>query len=229
MDFGSVYVAGLAELHRPLVHEGALGTAGYSDPLYLMGKNPGIQGDVYALATIAYETFTAELPYGDGVEECRTAFDYDRLRYRSASEHNPVIPVWFDGALEKGVAFDLQQRYNTIDELVTDLTHPNPAFLKADPVAESTTSSLAFWKLMSGFWVLDHCAVALPVFTALGAVLPVYCRSPNYATVHDHCYGLGLPYCRQIFLRKIAKLVGPIECQVSERARVVQETKNRIQ
>ncbi len=154
VDFGSVYVAGLAELQRPLVHEGALGTASYSDPLYLMGKNPGIQGDVYALATIVYEMFTGELPYGNGVEECRTAFDYDRLRYQSAALHNPVIPVWFDSALEKGLAFDLNQRYNTVDELLVDLTQPNPEFLKTDPVSESSASSLVFWKLLSGFWFL---------------------------------------------------------------------------
>lgn len=152
VDFGSVYVAGLAELQRPLIHEGALGTASYSDPLYLLGKNPGMQGDVYALATIAYEMFTGKLPYGPKVEECTTAFDYDRLRYQSASSHNPVIPLWFDGALEKGVAFELEQRYRTIDELLTDLTQPNPEFLKEDSVAESSTSSLLFWKLLSGFW-----------------------------------------------------------------------------
>jgi len=152
VDFGSVYVAGLAELQRPLIHEGALGTASYSDPLYLLGKNPGMQGDVYALATIAYEIFTGKLPYGPKVEECTTAFDYDRLRYQSAASHNPVIPLWFDGALEKGVAFELEQRYRTIDELLTDLTQPNPEFLKEDSVAESSTSSLLFWKLLSGFW-----------------------------------------------------------------------------
>jgi len=152
VDFGSVYVAGLAELQRPLVHEGALGTASYSDPLYLLGKNPGMQGDVYALATIAYEMFTGKLPYGPKVEECTTAFDYDRLRYQSAAQHNPVIPLWFDGALEKGVAFELEQRYRTIDELLMDLTQPNPEFLKEDSVAESSTSSLMFWKLLSGFW-----------------------------------------------------------------------------
>jgi serine/threonine protein kinase len=152
VDFGSVYVAGLAELQRPLVHEGALGTASYSDPLYLLGKNPGMQGDVYALATITYEMFTGKLPYGPKVEECTTAFDYDRLRYQSAALHNPVIPLWFDGALEKGVAFELEQRYRTIDELLTDLTQPNPEFLKEDSVAESSTSSLMFWKLLSGFW-----------------------------------------------------------------------------
>lgn len=152
LDFGSVYVAGLAELQRPLKHEGALGTASYSDPLYLMGRNPGIQGDVYALATVTYELFCGQLPYGEGVEECRTVLDYDRLRYQSASNHNPVIPVWFDSALEKGVAFDLQERYHTIDELLQDLTQPNPDFLRGDPVVEKNTSSLLFWKLLSGFW-----------------------------------------------------------------------------
>ncbi len=152
LDFGSVYVAGLAELQRPLDHEGALGTATYSDPLYLMGRNPGIQGDVYALATVAYEIFSGHLPYGEGVEECRTALDYDRLRYKSATDYNPIIPVWFDAALEKGVAFDLEERYLTIDDLLNDLTQPNPEFLRSDPVVEKNTSTLLFWKLLSGFW-----------------------------------------------------------------------------
>lgn len=152
VDFGSVYVAGLAELQRPLIHEDALGTASYSDPMYLMGENPGIQGDVYALATVAYEMFAGTLPYGDGVEECRTAFDYDRLRYREAARFNPVIPLWFDGALAKGVSFDLEQRYETVSDLITDLLQPNADFLKVDPVVEKQKSSLMFWKLLSGFW-----------------------------------------------------------------------------
>jgi len=152
VDFGSVYVAGLAELQRPLEHLGALGTASYSDPLYLMGRNPGIKGDVYALATITYEIFTGNLPYGSEVEECRTAFDYDRLRYREASRFNPVIPLWFDGAMKKGVAFDLEERYGSIASLIKDLSQPNPGFLKIDPVEEKQASSLMFWKLLSGFW-----------------------------------------------------------------------------
>ncbi len=152
VDFGSVYVAGLAELQRPLGHENALGTASYSDPLYLMGKNPGIKGDVYALATIVYEMFTGNLPYGSDVEECRTAFDYDRLRYIEASRFNPVIPLWFDGALKKGVAFNLEERYSTTRALMKDLTQPNPEFLNEDVVTEKQANSLVFWKLLSGFW-----------------------------------------------------------------------------
>lgn len=159
VDFGSVYVAGLAEIYHALEHEGALGTASYSDPQYLMGKNPGIRGDLYSLATITYEIFTGHLPYGDKVEHCQTAFDYDRLRYLHAFNFNPVIPVWFDRALEKGVSFDMEKRYTTIPDLLQDLTHPNPGFLKDDPVEEQKSSTLMFWKLLSGFWFMTFLLV----------------------------------------------------------------------
>lgn len=152
LDFGSVFVAGLAECIRPIQTDGVLGTAGYSDPLYLRGHNPGIQGDVYSLATITYEMFTHHLPYGEHIEQCRSALDYDQLRYCSAGKYNSVIPEWFDGALKKGCEFDLEQRYRTIDQFMKDLLQPNPEFLKEDPVVKKNASTLVFWKLMSGFW-----------------------------------------------------------------------------
>jgi protein phosphatase len=155
VDFGSVYVAGLAEIYSPLLHEGALGTATYSDPHYLLGHNSGVQGDVYALATIAYELFTGgQLPFGPAVEECRVASDYDRLRYRSASQFNPVIPTWFDRALQKGVSLDLSYRYQTIGQLLTDLQQPNPAFLHEEVKQQSKSNPLLFWQLLSGFWFI---------------------------------------------------------------------------
>ncbi|MCG7533458.1 bifunctional protein-serine/threonine kinase/phosphatase [Pseudoalteromonas sp. OOF1S-7] len=153
VDFGSVFVAGVAELYRPIEHIGALGTASYSDPNYLVGKNSAIQGDVYSLATICYELFTGQLPYGDKVEACTSMHDYDKLRYQSATKYNPVIPVWFDKALQKGVSFDLTTRYQTIDALLEDLTKPNPLFLKPEPEPKEA-SSLVFWKLVSGFWFI---------------------------------------------------------------------------
>ncbi|MEE2002355.1 protein kinase [Alkalimonas sp. MEB108] len=154
VDFGSVFVAGVAEIFVPLEHEAALGTASYSDPLYLQGHNSGIQGDVYSLATICYELFTGQLPYGSKIEDCRTASDFDRLRYIPAREHNPRIPLWFDRALEKGVAFDLQQRYTTLQSLLRDLKQPNPDFLREEVKRNTRTSSLLFWQLLSGFWFI---------------------------------------------------------------------------
>src|SRR5690606_3186943 len=158
VDFGSVFVAGIAELYRPLEHQGVLGTASYSDPYYLQGKNPGVQGDVYSLATICYELFTGHLPYGDKIETCRTSQDYDRLRYCSATKYNPVIPLWFDRALEKGVKINPADRYVTVAEFMADLTHPNPLFLKEDPEVKGA-GTLLFWKLLSGFWFVTFLLV----------------------------------------------------------------------
>lgn len=155
VDFGSVYVASLAEIFSPMQQDIALGTASYSDPQYLLGHNSGIQGDIYALATISYELFTGgQLPYGDAVEECKTAADYDKLRYRSASQFNAVIPTWFDRALEKGVSLALSQRYQTLNQFLTDLQQPNPEFLHQEVKQEHKTNPLLFWQLLSGFWFI---------------------------------------------------------------------------
>lgn len=154
VDFGSVYVAGVAEIFKPLEHEGALGTASYSDPQYLMGINSGVQGDLYALATITYEIFTGELPYGSAIEECQSALDYDRLRYRKANQFNPVIPLWFDRALERGVDFELEKRYTTMDEFLKDLHQPNPDYLLDDPTYKKDKSQALFWQFISGFMLL---------------------------------------------------------------------------
>lgn len=161
VDFGSTFVAGTAEMFSPIEHEGALGTATYSDPQYLLGKNTGIQGDLYALATIAYEIFTGKLPYGDKVEECRNAFDYDRLRYISATYHNPIIPIWFDRTLEKGVQIQPEKRYLTLEAFLTDLTKPNPAFLLDVPEAKEKQSKVWFWLLLSGVWIFMLVLVAV--------------------------------------------------------------------
>jgi len=154
VDYGSVYVAGIAEVFSPIQHEGALGTASYADPIYLQGRNAGVQGDLYSLGTIAYELFTHRLPYGDAIEECTTGHDYDRLRYKSASKYNPIIPIWFDRALEKSVKFDLQERYRNIRDFIKDLKQPNPEFFRDDPKVEYTKSPVLFWQMMSVFWVI---------------------------------------------------------------------------
>lgn len=155
VDFGSVYVAGIAEMCKPLQHEGALGTATYSDPHYLLGKNSGVQGDVYALATIAYEIFTGELPYGAKISDCHSKMEYDKLRYRSATTFNPVVPLWFDGALQKGVAFSLEERYQNLNEFLKDLHNPNPEFLLEDPEYTKDKDKALFWEMISGVWLLS--------------------------------------------------------------------------
>jgi serine/threonine protein phosphatase PrpC len=166
IDFGSVFVAGIAEIFIPLEHAGALGTASYSDPHYLQGKNTAVQGDIYSLATITYELFTGQLPYGDKIDHCFSSFDYEKLRYHSAMEFNPHIPLWFDRALQKGVSLDLSVRYRRLQDFIKDICQPNPDFLLDDPKV-SNSRGLFFWQLMSGFWILMLVIVVI-LFSASG-------------------------------------------------------------
>ena len=112
-----------------------------------------MQGDIYALATITYELFTGQLPYTDKIEQCVHTHEFDKLRYVPSSEHNPLIPLWFDRALEKAVSLDLDVRYSRLQEFVDDISQPNPIFLHDDPNV-SNSKGLLFWQLMSGFWIL---------------------------------------------------------------------------
>ncbi|WP_193166144.1 bifunctional protein-serine/threonine kinase/phosphatase [Microbulbifer hainanensis] len=166
VDFGSVYVAGSAEIFRPLQHPGALGTASYSDPHTLLGRNTGIRGDLYAFATIAYELFTGELPYGEEIDDCHALGDYERLRYRDARQFNPVIPIWFDRTLERGCAIDLERRYHTLDEFMADLANPNPAYLRDDPADLHSQHASLFWKLLCGLWAVTLLAL-LALFSSV--------------------------------------------------------------
>ncbi|MEW5250630.1 protein kinase domain-containing protein [Microbulbifer sp. 2201CG32-9] len=159
VDFGSVYIAGSAEVFRPLEHPGALGTASYSDPHYILGRNTGIQGDIYALSTIAYEMFTGELPYGEEINECRSAADYERLRYRPAHLFNPVVPTWFDRTLERGCSIDLRNRYRSLEAFIGDLGTPNPDYLRDDPAEQQSPNAPLFWKLLCALWAATLLAV----------------------------------------------------------------------
>ena len=151
VDFGSVYVAGIDEIFVALERDKVLGTLDYADPLIRLGQNTGIQGDLYSLASITYEIFTQHLPYGKALEHCHNPAQLSKLHYIPAQRFNAIVPIWFDRALMKGLAVDVEQRYLSLNDFLQDLTHPNPAFLA--PVTESTQSrSLIFWQLMSLTW-----------------------------------------------------------------------------
>ena len=151
VDFGSVFVAGIDEIFMAIERDKVLGTLDYSDPLIRLGQNTGIQGDLYSLASITYEIFTQHLPYGDALEHCRSPAHLSKLHYIPAHRFNAIVPLWFDRALMKGLAVDLEQRYHSLDDFLQDLTQPNPAFLA--PIAESKQSrTLLFWQLMSLTW-----------------------------------------------------------------------------
>jgi len=149
IDFGSCYVGGLAEITMPFERDVVLGTASYSAPEHILQAHPTHKADQFSIAVILYEMLTAKLPYGERFEQCQSEKDFQKLKYDSSLNHNNLVPKWFDGALEKALSLNPDQRYGDISEFLHDLKHPNYSLVQASDLALMQRSPIRFWQLLA--------------------------------------------------------------------------------
>ncbi|MCB1877601.1 MAG: bifunctional protein-serine/threonine kinase/phosphatase [Chromatiales bacterium] len=142
VDFGSVKIAGVAEIASPLAHHHLVGTLDYAAPEYHRGDSGSRQSDLYSLGLIAYELLTGHLPYKKPPEKTRGC----RIDYVSALHHNPRVPLWVDGALQRATACDPRERYDTLSEFVYDLGHPNSRFESRAPLPLIERNPVRLWQ-----------------------------------------------------------------------------------
>lgn len=128
IDFGSIKIAGIAEMASLVEQTELLGTKNYTAPEYLLGLPSDQRGDIFALGVMVYEMFTGALPYGDKMGRELNTRSVNKLKYQSASALNPMIPLWIDGAIEKAVRVDYHDRYEVFSEFLFDLKKPNSNF-----------------------------------------------------------------------------------------------------
>lgn len=162
IDFGSVRIAGVAELASPLDRTALVGTENYTAPEYFAGSAGNAASDLFALGVIAYEMYTGGAhPYRGRTPRRPVAC---RGRYVPVLYHNPMIPPWLDGALEKAVRCDPRDRYEALSEFIQDLSHPNPHFMQSRRLPLLDRNPLAFWRGL---------AIALLVLNILLSILLV--------------------------------------------------------
>lgn len=160
IDFGSVKIAGVQETSTPVERLELLGTKNYTAPEYLLGMQGSNRSDIFSLGVLVYQMLTGELPYGDELTRKINWRTLNKIKYTSAIKHNPMIPLWLDGALEKAVKTDHRLRYDTFSEFFYDLTHPNTTFMKhSAPLLESNPTLT--WKLISGVLLLCNIMLLL--------------------------------------------------------------------
>ena len=116
-----------------------------------------MRADLFALASIAYEMLAGDIPYGPKTETALTPRDFERLAYVPCYHHNPMVPVWLDGALRTAVAGQPARRYHEISAFLYDLRHPNPVFLRESPRPIIERDPLRFWQglaaLLAAGWL----------------------------------------------------------------------------
>jgi len=149
IDFGSCWIAGIAEIGAPIERDKILGTADYAAPEYRYGGKTGPASDQFSLAVLLYEMLTGNLPYGVAYANAFNLKSFQRLDYISAMKHNPLVPLWLDKAIEKALAINPDGRYEVLSEWLQDLKRPNPNWLnsRSQPLIEK--DPLLFWKVFS--------------------------------------------------------------------------------
>ena len=114
IDFGLVQEAVGTRLTRTNVNPG---TPAYMAPeRFKLETIADARGDVYSLACVLYECLTGQVPFaGGGVEGSAAAHLFSEPPKPSTID--PAIPVGFDEVIARGMAKELDDRYQTANEL----------------------------------------------------------------------------------------------------------------
>ncbi len=152
IDFGSARIAGVEEIQTPLDLTLPAGTINYTAPESLAGERSSNRSDIFSIGVITYEMLTGKLPYGDN----ERPLPIRKMRYRSARDHNPTVPVWVDAALKKATDPVPSNRYGTLSEFQYDITHPNETL--ATPVSPPLLERrpLVVWRSLTVLLLLTN-------------------------------------------------------------------------
>ncbi|MCK9503797.1 MAG: protein kinase [Porticoccaceae bacterium] len=148
LDFGSCHVSGVGEIKTRINREKLLGTRDYCAPEYLLNAPISQRSDQFSLGVLLYELLTGKLPFGDHYRKCSSEQDFARLTYTPSYQLNSLVPVWLDGAIQRALSMDPEDRYAALTEFVADIKNPNPAYDGSRRALNRKKDRVFLWKTM---------------------------------------------------------------------------------
>lgn len=149
IDFGSVKVAGIAEIESPVVSNALLGTKNYTAPEYLTKQPISNASDIFSLGVMCYEMLSGHLPYGESPSNWNPKH-WAHLNYIPLTDYRDDIPRWVDACLRKAVNPEGRKRYSELSEFLYDLRNPNNALVYEDHRPLLQKNPVRFWQCVSG-------------------------------------------------------------------------------
>ena len=123
---------------------GALvGTPGYISPEQAMGKGQDVRSDIYSLGAVFFQLVTGHLPYeADSAAAILLKHLGDPVPV--ASEVNPELSPVVDRVIAKAMAKDLEDRYQTAQDLIEGLDQVEAESLWSEASPESLSEPAPF-------------------------------------------------------------------------------------
>ncbi|MBT9265374.1 bifunctional protein-serine/threonine kinase/phosphatase [Pseudomonas sp. MG-9] len=156
LDFGLAYCPGLSQDTPSTLP----GTPTFIAPEAFRGEPPSAQQDLYAVGVSLYFLLTGHFPYGE-IE----AFQRPRFGVPvSASRYRPDLPEWVAQSLERGVAADPQQRFETAEEWLLLLEQGERRSLSVRPRPLLEREPLKVWRTMALLALLGNLVLLVLLF-----------------------------------------------------------------
>ncbi|HRL92283.1 MAG TPA: bifunctional protein-serine/threonine kinase/phosphatase [Pseudomonas sp.] len=138
LDLGLAYCPGLS---RDEEHS-LPGTPSYIAPEAFAGASPSAQQDLYAAGVSLYYLLTGHYPYGE-IE----AFQHPRFgQPTAASRYRPDLPTWLDDCLNRAVAANPAERFETAEEWLLLFERGEREAISSRPRPLLEREPLAVWR-----------------------------------------------------------------------------------
>ncbi len=109
-----------------------LGSVHYLSPEQARGSKATFQSDIYAMGIVLYEMLTGHIPY-DGDSAVTIALQHFQKPLPSILEENPQVPQALENVVIKATAKKLSDRYQSVEDIYTDLVTCLSAEHRNDP------------------------------------------------------------------------------------------------
>ena len=117
LDFGLAKLAGQTQVTM----EGTtLGTAAYMSPEQARGEIVDQRSDIFSLSVIFYQLLTGHHPF-EAEHQLATMYAIINEKPTPIRQHNLDIPEALAAIVEKGMAKELNQRYASLHQMISDL------------------------------------------------------------------------------------------------------------
>lgn len=156
LDFGLAWCSGLSQ--DPL--STLPGTPSYIAPEAFRGETPTPQQDLYSVGVTLYYLLTGHFPYGE-IE----AFQRPRFGIPvSPSRYRPDLPEWLVQILERAVAADPDQRFETAEEWLLLMEQGERRSLSVRPRPLLEREPLKVWRTLALVSLLINLMLLFLVF-----------------------------------------------------------------